>query len=79
MSARAWRYSVTEGLRGGIALSLTVFLSILIVAAFFSRNGLSSWLVYSAKLSVGAFALGFVLLTPYARWELWRNNQVKPK
>ena len=79
MSKKAWRYSAIEGARGASALSVTVFLTTLIVAAIFVRSDLSGWLIWSVKLSLGALALGFVLITPYARWELWRNNQVKPK
>jgi hypothetical protein len=78
MSAKAWRYSAVEGLRGAIAIALTVLLAG-IAAGLINHVEMSVLASRCAKITTIAFALGFVLLTPYARWGLWRGNQVKSK
>ena len=78
MSAKAWRYSGVEGLRGAIAIALTVLLAGM-AGGFINHVEPSVLISRCAKITAIAFALGFVPFTPYARWELWRNNRVKPK
>jgi hypothetical protein len=79
MSAKAWRYSAVEGLRGAVVISVTVLVVNIAGALFFLHSVWESWLLQTAKLSLLAFGLGFLLFTPYARWTLWRNNRVKRK
>ncbi|WP_309660990.1 hypothetical protein [Sphingomonas sp.] len=78
MSAKAWRYSAVEGLRGTIGITLAVLLAG--IAGGLINHVQPSFLVPRlAKIAAIVTVLSFALFTAYARWGLWRGNQVKSK
>ena len=76
---RAWVYALGTGLRGAVAILLTLVITWSVAWIFRTETPFLPWI--RTALVVGVI-VGLALLpvfTVWARWDLWRTNRVMTK
>lgn len=79
LAPRAWSSAALEGLRVAAIIAITIFSIRSAGWIFRTETNLIEWLTGAGMAALFCALPAFLIFAVWTRWDIWRNNQVKPK